>query len=101
MGMADVWEEEATCGSRCSPTEIVYAVKQVELGIPVREIARKYGVSDKTVYATVPFGLRAMAHEEATSLPPTGLLLNSVRPPGTRLRWLGVVDSSRTLPSCS
>jgi putative transposase len=36
--------------SRFTETEIVYAVKQVELGIPVREIARKYGVSDKTVY---------------------------------------------------
>ena len=36
--------------SRFTETEVVYAVKQVELGIPVREIARKYGVSDKTVY---------------------------------------------------
>jgi putative transposase len=36
--------------SRFTETEIIYAVKQVELGIPVREIARKYGVSDKTVY---------------------------------------------------
>jgi putative transposase len=36
--------------SRFTETEIVYAVKQVELGIPAREIARKYGVSDKTVY---------------------------------------------------
>jgi len=36
--------------SRFTQTQIVYAVKQVELGIPVREIARKYGVSDKTVY---------------------------------------------------
>jgi putative transposase len=36
--------------SRFTETEIVYAVKQVELGIPVREIARKYGVSEKTVY---------------------------------------------------
>ena len=25
--------------------EIVYAVKQIQLGIPVRQIARKYGVS--------------------------------------------------------
>ena len=36
--------------SRFTETEIIYAVKQVELGIPVREIARKYGVSEKTVY---------------------------------------------------
>jgi len=36
--------------SRFTETEIIYAVKQVELGISVREIARKYGVSDKTVY---------------------------------------------------
>jgi putative transposase len=36
--------------SRFTETEIVYAVKQRELGIPVREIARKYGVSEKTVY---------------------------------------------------
>ncbi len=35
--------------SRFTETEIIYAVKQVELGIPVQEIARKYGVSDKTV----------------------------------------------------
>jgi putative transposase len=36
--------------SRFTETEIIYAVKQVELGIPVQEIARKYGASDKTVY---------------------------------------------------
>ncbi len=36
--------------SRFTEAEIVCAVKQVEMGIPVREIARKYGVSDKTVY---------------------------------------------------
>lgn len=33
--------------SRFTETEIVYAVKQLELGIPVREIAREYGVRDK------------------------------------------------------
>ena len=37
--------------SRFSETEIVYAIKQIEAGIPVPEVARKYGVSDKTIYA--------------------------------------------------
>jgi hypothetical protein len=32
------------------------------MGIPVREIAPKYGLSDKTVYLPVPLGLRATAH---------------------------------------
>jgi len=36
--------------SRFSETEIVYAVKQVEAGVPVGEVARKYGVSQKTIY---------------------------------------------------
>jgi putative transposase len=36
--------------SRFSDTEIVYAVKQVEAGIAVPEVARKYGVSQNTVY---------------------------------------------------
>jgi putative transposase len=36
--------------SRFSETEIIFAVKQVEAGISVKEIARKYGVSEKTVY---------------------------------------------------
>lgn len=36
--------------SKFSETEIVYAVKQVEAGIPVKEVARKYGVSLKTIY---------------------------------------------------
>ncbi len=31
-------------------TKIVYAVKQVELGIPTHKIARKHGVSDRTVH---------------------------------------------------
>lgn len=36
--------------SRFSETEIVYAVKQVEAGVPVAEVARKYGVSQETIY---------------------------------------------------
>jgi putative transposase len=36
--------------SRFSQTEIVYAVKQVEMGVPIKEIARKYGVCENTVY---------------------------------------------------
>lgn len=37
--------------SRFSETELVYAVKQVEAGVPAAEVARKYGVSLKTIYA--------------------------------------------------
>jgi putative transposase len=37
--------------SRFSETQIVYAVKQAEAGVPVHELARKYGVSEKTIYA--------------------------------------------------
>lgn len=36
--------------SRFTETEIIYAVKQMELGMAVAEIARKYGVSEKTIY---------------------------------------------------
>ena len=36
--------------TRFSETEIIYAVKQVEMGISIREIARKYGVCENTVY---------------------------------------------------
>lgn len=37
--------------SRFSETELVYAVKQVEAGVPAAEVGRKYGVSLKTIYA--------------------------------------------------
>lgn len=36
--------------SRFTETEIVYAVKQLEAGISVPELSRKYGVSHKTIY---------------------------------------------------
>ncbi|HEY3118458.1 MAG TPA: transposase [Chloroflexota bacterium] len=36
--------------SRFSETEIVYAIKQVEAGIPVGDVARKCRVSQKTIY---------------------------------------------------
>ena len=36
--------------TRFSETEIVYVVKQVEMGISIKEIARKYGVCENTVY---------------------------------------------------
>ena len=36
--------------SRFSQTEIVYAVKQVGMGVPIKEVARKYGVYENTVY---------------------------------------------------
>ena len=37
--------------SNFSESEIMYAVKSAEAGVPVAELARKYGVSAKTVYA--------------------------------------------------
>jgi len=36
--------------SKFTENEILYAVKQLEAGISVKELARKYGVSDKTIY---------------------------------------------------
>ena len=33
-----------------SETEIVYAVKQIEMGVAIKELARKYGVCENTVY---------------------------------------------------
>jgi len=36
--------------SRFTESEIIYAVKQLENGISVAELARKYGVSQKTIY---------------------------------------------------
>ena len=36
--------------SKFSESEIVYAVKQAEAGVPMKELARKYGVSEPTLY---------------------------------------------------
>jgi len=36
--------------TRFSETEVIYIVKQVETGISIREIARKYGVCENTIY---------------------------------------------------
>ena len=36
---------------RFTETKIIYAVKQADAGVPVRELARKYGDSEKTIYA--------------------------------------------------
>ena len=36
--------------TRFSETEIIYAVKQVEAGLSIKEIALKYGVCENTVY---------------------------------------------------
>ena len=35
--------------TRLSETEIIHAVKQAEMSITIREIARKYGVCEKTI----------------------------------------------------
>jgi putative transposase len=37
--------------SKFAAEQMVYAVKQIEAGVPVAELARKYGVSEKTLYA--------------------------------------------------
>jgi putative transposase len=36
--------------SRFTEQEIIGAVKQIEVGIPDKELSRKYGVSEKTLY---------------------------------------------------
>jgi len=37
--------------SKFTETEIVYAVKQAEAGVLIREVVRKYGVTEKTIYS--------------------------------------------------
>ena len=36
--------------SKFTEQEIVYAIKQVEAGVPLKELCRKYGVSEQTFY---------------------------------------------------
>ncbi len=36
--------------SRFSNEQIVYALKQAEVGVPIAEVCRKYGISDQTFY---------------------------------------------------
>ena len=36
--------------SRLTEQEIIGAVKQIEAGIPGKELSREYGVSEKTLY---------------------------------------------------
>ena len=36
--------------SRFSEQQIVYAIKQVEAGVPIPELCRKYGISQQTFY---------------------------------------------------
>jgi putative transposase len=36
--------------SKFTEQEIVYALKQVEAGVPLKELCRKYGVSEQTFY---------------------------------------------------
>ena len=38
--------------SRFTQQQIVYAIKQVEAGVPISELCRKYGISQQTFYAS-------------------------------------------------
>jgi putative transposase len=37
--------------SKFTEEQVVYALKQAEVGVPIKELCRKYGVSDATFYA--------------------------------------------------
>tara|TARA_B100000315_G_C14509695_1_gene556374 strand:+ start:227 stop:493 length:267 start_codon:yes stop_codon:yes gene_type:complete len=37
--------------SKFSEDQVVYALKQAEVGVPIGEIVRKYGISEATFYA--------------------------------------------------
>ena len=43
--------------TRFSEVETIYAPKHIKIGISVKEIARKYGVCDNTVYRRGESGL--------------------------------------------
>lgn len=43
------WEADRHEATRFSGVVIAYAVKQIEMGVSVKEIARKYGVCENTV----------------------------------------------------
>jgi putative transposase len=36
--------------SKFAEEQVVYALKQAEAGVPIKELCRKYGVSDATFY---------------------------------------------------
>ena len=36
--------------SKFTEEQIVYAIKQVEAGVPIAELCRKYGISQQTFY---------------------------------------------------
>lgn len=36
--------------SRFSEEQIIYVLKQLEIGVPIGELGRKYGVSQQTIY---------------------------------------------------
>ena len=36
--------------SKFTEEQVVYALKQAEAGVPIKEVCRKYGVSDATFY---------------------------------------------------
>jgi putative transposase len=37
--------------SKFTEEQVVYALKQAEVGVPIKELCRKYGVSEATFYA--------------------------------------------------
>ena len=36
--------------SKFSEEQIIYAIKQVEVGVPIAQLCRKYGISQQTFY---------------------------------------------------
>ena len=50
--------------SRFSDEQITYCLKQADAGVPVKELCRKYGVSEATFYA---WGTRTRARRQASS----------------------------------